>query len=151
MAGVLAGMLALAACGAAPTPPAGQGTPAPPAVARSGDLSVRASVVPTSALSEAAAREYRIERGPRNHLLMVGVRRGEDNNERAVPARVTATAFDLRGVRHDVVLREVAVGELTDHIGIVRITPPDTLRFVVEAHTGDDEVTRLQFSREIHR
>ncbi len=151
MAGVLACVVALAACGAAPTPPAGQGTPEPPAVARNGDLSVRASVVPTSALSEAAAREYRIERGPRNLLLMVGVRRGDDADERAVPARVSASAVDLRGVRHDVLLREVAVGELTDHIGIVRVTPPDTLRFLVEAHTADGEVTRLQFSREVYR
>ena len=149
--GLLAWVLALAACGAAPTPPASQDAPEPPAVVRDGDLSVRASVVPTSALSEAAAREYRIERGPRNLLLMVGVRRGDGADERAVPARVSASAVDLRGVRREVLLREVAVGELTDHIGVVRVTPPDTLRFLVEARTGNGEVMRLQFSREVYR
>ncbi|QCO67222.1 DUF4426 domain-containing protein [Luteimonas yindakuii] len=151
VASLLACTFALAACGAPPTPPAARGAPEPPAVTRSGDLTVRASVVPTLATSEAAAREYGIERDAHSLLLMIGVRRGDDHAERAVPARVTATAVDLRGVRHDVPLREVAVGDLTDHIGVVRVTPPDTLRFLVEARTGDGEVTQLQFSREVYR
>lgn len=143
--------LALGACGAAPTPPEGHATRArEEAVTRSDDLTVRASVVPTMAMGEAVAREYGVERHPRALLLMVGVRRGEGADETAVPARVTANAIDLRGVRTAIPLREVASGALTDHIGVVRIVPPETLRFHIEVQAASGRPLALQFSRDFY-
>lgn len=143
--------LGLAACGGA-SPPEGHATRArEEAVVRSGGVTVRASVVPTMAMGETVAREYDVERHPRSLLLMVGVRRGADaRQETAVPATVIANAIDLRGVRQAIPLREVAVGELTDHVGVVRMTPPETLRFHIEVQAGDDRPVILQFSRDFY-
>lgn len=153
-AGVHAGALllaaGLAACGA-PSPPEGHSTRArEEAVARVDDLTVRASVVPTMAMGQAVADGYGIERDPRALLLMVAVRRGTGADASAVPARVVANAIDLRGVRQPVALREVAYGELTDHLGVVRLAPPDTLRFHIEVQTASARPITLQFARDFY-
>lgn len=150
LAGTLLLAGTLAACGA-PSPPDGHATRArEEAVARADDLTVRASVVPTMAMGQAVADGYRIERDPRTQLLMIAVRRGDGVDETAVPARVVADAIDLRGVRQRVTLREVAHGDLTDHIGVVRLTPPDTLRFHVEVQTTGARPITLQFARDFY-
>lgn len=138
----------------------GCGSPAPPedhahrtreeAVLREGDVSIRASVVPTAALNEAMAREYGIERSPRSVLLLVGVRRGPEREETALPARITAHAADLRGVRRPLEMREIRSGELVDYVGTVRVTPPDTLRFELEVEHAAGAPSSLRFSRDIY-
>src|SRR5690606_16318367 len=89
----------LAACGS-PSPPEGHaGATMEEAVARAGDVTIRASVVPTASLNPAVARQYGIEPDGGSVLLLVGVRRGPDMQQASLAARVTATATDLRGVR----------------------------------------------------
>ena len=81
------------------------------ATVRSGDVTVRASVLPTTAMSEAVAAQYGIQRDPGSVMLLVGVRQGPDMQETALPATITATATDLRGVRQTLELREVRSGD----------------------------------------
>ncbi|WP_187775723.1 DUF4426 domain-containing protein [Luteimonas suaedae] len=151
--------MTLTACGVAPVPPDDRAAQSHrEAVVRAGDVTVRASVVPTAALNEAVARQYGIERSPRSVLLLVGVREGPERQETALPARIRGNVIDLRGVRQPLELREVRSGDdgadpeqaLLDYVGIVRVTPPDTLRFDLEIVTGDGVRSELRFSRDVY-
>ncbi|MDQ3286848.1 MAG: DUF4426 domain-containing protein [Pseudomonadota bacterium] len=122
----------------------------PEAITRSGDLTIRASAVPTSALGDAVARRYGIRSSEETILLLVGLRRGPDANETSVPAEVSVTVTDLSGQRQDVPMRELRSGELLDYVGTVDISGPDTLRFDVRTVRGNGEVDTLQFAREFH-
>jgi hypothetical protein len=138
----------LAACGAQPPARTTANPPAPQeAIARAGDVTMRASVVQTSALAASVASQYGIARSDNTVLLLVAVRRGV-NEESAVAARVTATATDLRGQRQTVAMRELRSGELLDYVGTVQTTLPDTLRFDIRIVDDDGKATSLQFSRE---
>ena len=119
------------------------------ATVRSGDVTVRASVLPTTAMSEAVAAQYGIERDPGSVMLLVGVRQGPDMQETALPATITATATDLRGVRQTLELREVRSGDLVDYVGIARVSPPDTLRFDLDIRREDGASSTMQFTRDI--
>jgi len=155
--------LAFAACGG------GNGTnvPAAPspgvaetgeAVARVGDVSVRASVVQTSTLDEAVAREYGITRDPGTVLLLVAVRQGPDASAVALSARISATATDLRGGRQDIAMRALKTGDpgsgpgraLLDYVGIVTTTLPDTLRFDITVVREGGATSTLQITREFY-
>ncbi|MHB8913149.1 MAG: DUF4426 domain-containing protein, partial [Lysobacter sp.] len=126
------------------------------AIARVGDVSMRASVVQTSTLGAEVASQYGIRRDPGTVMLLVAVRQGTDGNEAALPARITATATDLRGQRQTIAMRELRVGDpgsgpgqaLLDYVGTVQTTLPDTLRFDVTIVREDGATSSLQFSRE---
>ncbi|MDH5823505.1 DUF4426 domain-containing protein [Luteimonas sp. RD2P54] len=151
---LLAAGLGLAAC-SAPAPPPEHGTRTrEEAVLRSGDVVIRASVMPTLDLNEAMAREYGIERNPRSVLLLVGLREGPAMQETSVPAVISGNAIDLRGVRQPLELREIRSGgpenPLIDYVGTVRVTPPDTLRFDIEIVQQDGTRADLRFSRDLY-
>jgi len=140
----------LAACGGAP--PAPQGNAAQePAVLQAGDLTVRASAVPSSLLGEAAARQYGVERDPRNVLLVVGLRRGQGDAEASLPARVDARATDLLGRGQPLALREVRSDGFIDYVGVARISPPETVRFDVRVEADGAAPLELRFSRDFFR
>jgi hypothetical protein len=141
-------VLALGACSEQLPPPA---TPMPApqeAVSRIGDVTVRASVVPTQSLSDEIARQYGLSRSPDTVMLLVGVRQGPEAQEVALPATVTATATDLTGRRHDIALRELRSGELLDYVGTLKISPPDTLRFDVVVVRAGGAQSQMQFTRD---
>lgn len=146
---LLAAALLLQACGGPDLPDDHVQRTREEAVLHDGDVSVRASVVPTAALNDAMARQYGIDRSPRSVLLLVGVRQGPEREETALQARVTAHATDLRGVRRPVRMREIASGDLVDYIGTVRVSPPDTLRFDLQIVRGDGGHSNMQFSRDV--
>ena len=140
----------LAACGA-PSPPEGHASATmEEAVARAGDVSVRASVVPTASLNAAVARQYGIEPDRRSVMLLVGVRQGPAMQETALPARITASATDLRGTRTVIGMREIRSGDFIDYAGIVRVAPPETLRFELDIEHAAGAPSRLAFSRDIY-
>ena len=149
---LLVPVLALAACSGAQTPPATapQAATANETVSRVGDVTIRASVVQTSALNEAVAREYGIVRDERTVLLLVAVRQGPEANESALPAKITATATDLRGGKHDIAMRELRSGDLLDYVGTVDVSLPDTLRFDLDIVREDGARSTMQFSREFY-
>lgn len=142
-------VLLLAACGAEPPPRTAENSPVPQeAIARVGDVSMRASVVQTATLGAEVASQYGIRRDPGTVMLLVAVRQGADGNEVALPAQITATATDLRGQRQTIAMRELRVGDLLDYVGTVQTTLPDTLRFDVTIVREDGATSSLQFSRE---
>jgi|SRR5690554_140700 len=142
--------LLLAACGA-PSPPEGHASATmEEAVARAGDVTVRASVVPTASLNAAVAGRYGIEPDRHGVLLLVGVRRGPDMQQASLPARVTASATDLRGTRTVIGMREIRSGDFIDYAGIVRVAPPETLRFELDIEHAAGAPSRLAFSRDIY-
>ena len=141
--------------GTSPTPPTMAAAPTP-AVLQAGDVTIRASAVPTHALGEAVAQQYGIERDPRTVLLLVGVRRGSGTAETSLPARVRGSAVDLLGRRQEIAMREIrsdgpASGSgqgFIDYAGTVRISPPETLRFDLAIERDGAAPATLVFSRD---
>jgi hypothetical protein len=115
---------------------------------RVGDMVVRANAIPTEMLGEAVAKQYGIERGAGTVMLLVGVRRGPESQETAVPARITATASNLLGGRQAIAMREVRNGTFIDYIGSVAVIAPDTLRFDIEVAPEGAPRASLQFNRD---
>ncbi|QSX75023.1 DUF4426 domain-containing protein [Lysobacter arenosi] len=131
---------------AAPAAPASQGE----AVSRVGDVSVRANAMQTSALSPTVASQYGISRADNTVMLLVAVRQGPEAQEVALPARITATATDLRGRRQTIEMRELRSGDLLDYIGTAEATPPDTLRFDVTVVRENGATSTMQFTRDFY-
>ncbi len=142
--------LVLAGCGGPPpAAPASSGAGGlQEAVAREGDVTMRASVMQTSTLDPSVARQYGIERSDGLAMLLVSVRRGAEARETGVPARVVAKASDLRGRAQLIEMRELRSGDLLDYVGTVEIEPPDTVRFDVRITREDGATSSMQFSRE---
>jgi hypothetical protein len=149
--------LALVACGTS-APPATSNTNASTtrdgaqsdAISRIGDVSIRASVIQTSMLNDAIAREYGITRDPKTVLLLVAVRQGPDATAIALPATITATVTDLRGGRQDIAMRELQSGGLIDYVGTVNTTLPETLRFDLTIVRAGGARSTMQFQREFY-
>ena len=143
-------LLALTACGGGDKPRAARQIEATQdAVARVGDLTVRANAVSTARLNEAVAKQYGIARADDTVLLIVSVRQGPDGQDVAVPADVSVTARTLSGTPAPLPLREVRTGELVDHVGTFKVTPPDTLTFDVRVARDGKQVATLMLTREI--
>jgi hypothetical protein len=122
-----------------------------PAEVRNGQHVLRASIVPTMALSESMAKPYGIARDDNTVLLLVGARRGPPDAEVAIPATLDVRVRDLRGVQRDVVLREIRNAEFIDYAGSIKVQAPDTLTFEIQASAGGMPATTLRFSRDVHR
>jgi len=155
IAALLALALALAGCGgSAPAPTGGQAQPE--AIARVGDVLVRANAISSADLGEAVAAQYGIERDARTVMLLVGVRRDTSGNETALPARVTAVASDLLGKRQQLEMREVRSGDpgsgpgqgFIDYVGSARVIAPDTLHFDVRVVPEGGTAMELRFNRD---
>ncbi len=145
----LSAALLLAACGAQPPARTVDNASAPQeAIVRTGDVSMRASVVQTATLGADIASQYGIRRDAGTVMLLVAVRKGADGAETALPAQVTATATDLRGQRQTIAMRELRVGDLLDYVGTVQTTLPDTLRFDVTIVREGGATSSMQFTRE---
>lgn len=143
--GMLLGVLA--GCGGQPAAPPASGTLAP-AELRVGELTVRATTLPTAQLNEAMARQYGVTRDPGSVLLVVGLRNGPASAEVSVPATVTAQATDLLGKRQDIALREVRTGAFIDYVGVAFVSMPDTLQFTVAARPQGGQPATLRFNRD---
>lgn len=144
MSGVL-----LVACGGNP-PPRTASAPPPEAIMRSGDVTIRASAVPTSALGDAVASQYGIRSSDDTVLLLVALRRGRDANEVSVPAQVSVTVTGLSGQRQEVPMRELRSGDLLDYVGTVELSGPDTLRFDIRMVRERGQVATMKLVRDFH-
>ena len=152
-------LAALSGCGgnAPPAAPSSASAPASQeAVSRIGDVTIRASAIPTATLSEQVARQYGIARSDATVMLLIGVRRGEGAQETALPAQIVATATDLRGRTHPIQMRELRSGDpssgqaLLDYVGTVDVAAPDTLRFDVRIVREGGATSQMQFSRDFY-
>lgn len=143
----------LAACGGGAPPAPSPGTPSntsQEAVTRVGDVTIRATAVPTASLSEPVATQYGIARADNTVMLLVGVRQGSDAQERSLPAGIMATATDLRGRKHVIDMRELRSGDLLDYVGTIEVSPPDTVRFDVQVTREGGATSQMQFSRDFY-
>ena len=146
-------MLLTSGCGGgapAPKPAVDATASQQEAISRTGDVTIRASAVPTAMLSAEIASRYGITRDDHTVMLLVGVRQGSEAHETALPAQITATATNLSGQRQDVVMRELHSGDLLDYVGTVKIAPPDTLRFELNIVREGGARSTMQFSREFY-
>lgn len=139
--------LLLAACGGS-TPPATTDLQPHQAVLETRGATIRANLVPTRNLGEAMAARYGIERGDDLVLLMVGVREDGADGPISVPAQVTAHSTDLRGNRGEIALRGLEAGGFVDHVGTFRVSPPETLTFVVEVRRDGEPPATLRFNHD---
>lgn len=149
LAAVLA--FALAGCGGGTDPATSAARTAAtlaPAELQRGDVTLRASVLPTAHLNAAMAAQYAITPDDSEVLLLVGLRTGPEHDERSLPATVTASATDLRGVRREIALREIRSGDFVDYIGTTRAVAPETLRFDIRAETAETGPLALDFTRD---
>lgn len=110
-----------------------------------GDLRVHYNALPTLSLSEAVARDYRVDRDAGSGLVVVALRRPGDGGESSVDGQVSATAYDLQGARQRIDFIAVRTGDYTDHIGTFSITPRDSYRFEVTVQAnGRSELVKFQ-------
>lgn len=140
--------LLLSACGDDAPKPARQIDTPQEAITRIGDVTIRANVLRTANLNEGVARGYGIPRSEDTLLLLVAVRKGPDGQDIALPATIQASVVDLRGQRRDIAMRELRAGELVDYIGIVDVSPPDTLSFDLKIVREGGATSLMQFSRD---
>lgn len=155
----LLAVLALSGCGSEPPTRTADTARAPQeAIARVGDVSMRASVVQTSTLGPAVASQYGIIRDNNTVLLLVAVRQGAEAQEISLPAQVTATVTDLRGHKQSITMRELRTDSpgsgpgqtLLDYVGTVEVELPDTLRFDLTIVRASGASSTMQFSREFY-
>lgn len=145
----------LAACGgSAPQPVDAQPALLRHATTRVGDITVRANALRTADLDPAVAERYGIARDPHAVLLLVGVRRGDGADEMPMAADVGATVTDLRGQRRQLEMRELHGSEpsgaaVLDYFAVVEASPPDTLRFDVQADWGRGPGATLRVEHEL--
>jgi hypothetical protein len=143
---LLLSIMLLAACSGGETPQPASFVP--PATAKSafGDLRVHYNALPTLALSEAAAREYGVPRDADHALVVIALRRAQAGDETMADGEVAVIASDLSGKRQQIALHPVRTGDYVDHVGSVRISPRDSLRFDVTVK-ADGKAHELQFQR----
>ena len=140
----------LTACSGQPAAPVPAATMAESqdTVVTIGDVTARATVMPTATLGSLVAEKYGIRRADDQVMLLVGLRRGEESAEVSVPARIVATASDLRGGRRPIELRELSSGDLMDYVGTLQLSLPDTLKFEIEITLEDGARKTMQFTRD---
>ena len=152
-------LLALSACGGGKPAPAVPATAAPAeAISRIGDITIRATALPSATLAPEVARQYGIARDERTVMLLIGVRQGPEGQEVALPATITDTVTNLSGQRQPIALRELRSGDpstssgqaLLDYVGTVETSLPETLRFDVTIVRQGGATSTMQFSRDFY-
>ena len=127
----------LAALAAAATALAAGPAAAQPHEATRGAYTLRASVVRSTDISAAAAREHGIRPSPRRGVLNVTLLRRAGERRAAVPARVEARVRDAVGRPQDVRLREVRAGGRVSYVSGFALQPGQVLDFSISARPAD--------------
>lgn len=102
-------------------------------------------------LNAAMALTYGVVPAPERVLLVVGLRQGPAHQEQALDGVLQAHAVDLRGHRQTITLRQVRHGRIIDHVGVVEVDVPDTLRFFIDARPAGQPPLSLHFHRDFFR
>jgi len=110
------------------------------------DLRVHYNVMPTLTLPEAMAREYGVAKDADTALVFVALRRLVNGQEQAAQGEVAGQALDLQGKRQRVRLASVKIGEYTDHIGTIEVSPRDSYRFELDV-SADGRTHTVKFQR----
>ncbi|MCS6787580.1 MAG: DUF4426 domain-containing protein [Thiobacillaceae bacterium] len=111
-----------------------------------GNLELQAEALPASALAAELAARYRVEPAADRGVLLVWVQRRERGHTVPMPAQVYAGAMNRRNLVISIPLREVRNGEAVHYVGEYRISPPDELRFLINANVLGTPL-KLEFER----
>lgn len=94
---------------------------------------VHYNVVRTDFLTPAVAKSYGINRSKTRGLLTVSVLKLDGKGSVAVASALSATAVNLNAQLYAIDMRQVREGRAIYYIGEFRISPPETLKFKIEA------------------
>lgn len=111
-----------------------------------GSLRVHYNALPTLSISDAMASQYGVAKDPSTALVFVALRQVNGSEEENAEGLVTASAYDLQGARQEVNFKPVDIGEYTDHIGVVTVSPRNTYRFELQV-AADGRTRELEFQR----
>ncbi len=116
-------------------------------VSRAGDLEVHCVAVPSTELTAEAAKAYHVEPSPGRGLLTITlVRHSRPGEARSVAGQVYAGAINQNNFLTSIPIREVREGGEVYYLGEYRLTPPDTLRFLVNANVLG-KMLKAEFTR----
>lgn len=141
----------VAACGGDAALSSGSGSDTGAAgeeVTRAGDLSLRVQAIQTDRLPEPVAAAYGVRRSRNDVLVLVALRQGADAVATSPAAEVKVTVSDLLGRSRAIAMRQIVSGDLVDHVGTLRATPPETLRIQVQARPANGEPLSLAITRD---
>ena len=114
------------------------------------DIELYSVVVPTSELTAEAAKNYNVERNPNRGLLTVTlVKKGKSGKNETVAGQVYAGAINLGNKLTNIPIREVRDGASVTYLGEFQVTPPDTLRFLVNANVMG-KTMKSEFAHDFH-
>ena len=117
-------------------------------VTKSGELEMHCVALPTSELTPEAAKEFNVVRDPQRGLLTVTIVRNQGQGKvQALQAQVFAGAINQNNLVSTIPVREVQKGDAVYYLGEFRVTPPDTLRFLVNANATHGKPLKAEFSR----
>lgn len=120
--------------------------------ARFGDVEVHYNAMPTDELLPEVAKSYRIERSRNRGMLTLSVlRKTPLGVNQPVKAKITVTIPQLTGQAIDVPLREIVEGTAIYYIGEFRVTPPQTLKFKVDATPEGGKPVSFEFERAFYK
>lgn len=118
-----------------------------------GDVEIHYNAMPTDELAPEVAKSYKLERSRNRGLLTLSVLKKSNTAGMGTPmkAKVTASAVNLNGQLTEIDLREVVDGQAIYYLGEFRISPPETLKFNINATPAGGQSHQLQFSRKFYR
>lgn len=117
-------------------------------VVKTGELEMHCVAVPTSELTPEAAREFNVAREPGRGLLMVTIVRNRGQGQvQALQAQVFAGAINQANNVSTIPVREVQKDDAVYYLGEFRVSPPDHMRFLVNANTTHGKPLKAEFAR----
>lgn len=119
--------------GATPRPAAAASAASTGMSATVGGATMQLTTLQVSALNQAVAERYGIDRARDGAMLLVTVRDAAGNGIDAGDLRLQAMAGTLADAPAPLELREIRNGELIDYIGIFHAAPPATVQFRITA------------------
>jgi len=115
---------------------------------RQGDVEMHCVAIPAVELTPDAAREFNVSPAPDRGVLTITLLRylaaGQAKSE---AGQVFAGAINMRNSLSSIPVREVRRDGGVYYLGEYRLSPPDTLRFLVNANLGARSLT-ADFSQE---
>lgn len=108
---------------------------------------VHYNVVRTDFLTPAVAKSYGINRSSTRGLLTVSVLKQDGKGSLAVPSAVTAYSVNLNSQLNTIAMREIREGKAVYYIGEFRVSPPETLKFGIQAKPKADTPLNVEFNQ----
>jgi len=126
----------------APSAPAAEGE-----ATRNGDLEMHCVAMASNELTPEAAQEFNVVRDPQRAVLLVTVfRHLAPGRTETQPAQVFAGAINTRNSLSNIPVREMRKGDAVYYLGEFRVSPPDTLHFLVNASATHGKPLKAEFS-----